>query len=482
MTIIRIKQIKSRIGCPQKQKRILDALGLRKIGRIVEHEANPTILGMAEKVKHLVEIIEFSTQNQIILQKTEKVTQVNKDKFFDLKVQLTNEYLRNGGVERIYDENLLEDLLHSDLSNPNTHTSKIKAFMNCILMNHRMPPTLSQDYITEYASFTQKDLFFDQIKIETEEQIDKLFEKYNNSNNFIFRGQREASWRLYNTMQREWLNGKYEGKKEYASVLKQMIETRKQKYAPDIKKVVGEEHIDTVNDLAILGFLQHHRCPTLLLDWTSNFLNALFFAVDGIEQNTNVKEIKDYVSVYFLHSDNFESSNETNLIDYALNTAGNELKSNLIALLAEDEENRLEMEEHFKDRDIFDRDKIFGSGLISYMCDMDRMLSLPIMYLSENNQYTGVVLSLLNNENIKAQQGCFMWNASSYKPLEVVGKESYEKQSESESYKFCDCYNINKKFAPYIKIKLEKLGIKRENIYPDTKIDAREIFNNSVKK
>jgi ribosomal protein L30 len=55
MTIIRIKQIRSRIGCPQKQKKTLDALGLRKIGRVVEHEENGAILGMVDKVKHLVE-------------------------------------------------------------------------------------------------------------------------------------------------------------------------------------------------------------------------------------------------------------------------------------------------------------------------------------------------------------------------------------------------------------------------------------------
>jgi ribosomal protein L30 len=57
MATIRIKQIRSRIGCLQKQKRILDALGLRKIGRVVEHEANGAILGMVDKVRHLVEEI-----------------------------------------------------------------------------------------------------------------------------------------------------------------------------------------------------------------------------------------------------------------------------------------------------------------------------------------------------------------------------------------------------------------------------------------
>lgn len=58
MATIKIKQIKSRIKCPKVQKRTLDALGLKKMNRVVEHEANPAILGMVEKVKHLVSIVE----------------------------------------------------------------------------------------------------------------------------------------------------------------------------------------------------------------------------------------------------------------------------------------------------------------------------------------------------------------------------------------------------------------------------------------
>ena len=57
MSTIKIKQIKSRIGAPIDQKRTLDALGLRKMNRVVEREATPSILGMVEKVKHLVTII-----------------------------------------------------------------------------------------------------------------------------------------------------------------------------------------------------------------------------------------------------------------------------------------------------------------------------------------------------------------------------------------------------------------------------------------
>ncbi len=58
MAKIKIQQVRSRIGCPEVQKRTLDALGLKKLNRIVEHESTPSILGMVEKVKHLVKIVE----------------------------------------------------------------------------------------------------------------------------------------------------------------------------------------------------------------------------------------------------------------------------------------------------------------------------------------------------------------------------------------------------------------------------------------
>jgi large subunit ribosomal protein L30 len=58
MKTIKVKQIKSRIKCPKAQKLVLDALGLKKMNRVVEHEATPSILGMIEKVKHLVSVIE----------------------------------------------------------------------------------------------------------------------------------------------------------------------------------------------------------------------------------------------------------------------------------------------------------------------------------------------------------------------------------------------------------------------------------------
>lgn len=56
MATLKITQIKSRIGATEQQCKNLDALGLRKINRTVEHSDSAIILGMVEKVKHLVKV------------------------------------------------------------------------------------------------------------------------------------------------------------------------------------------------------------------------------------------------------------------------------------------------------------------------------------------------------------------------------------------------------------------------------------------
>jgi large subunit ribosomal protein L30 len=58
MATIKIQLVRSTIRRPQNQVRTLQALGLRKMNAVVEHEATPQILGMVEKVKHLVKIID----------------------------------------------------------------------------------------------------------------------------------------------------------------------------------------------------------------------------------------------------------------------------------------------------------------------------------------------------------------------------------------------------------------------------------------
>lgn len=57
MAKIQIKLLKSKIGRSKKQIATIEALGLRKIGQVVEKEDTPQIRGMIEKVNHMVTVI-----------------------------------------------------------------------------------------------------------------------------------------------------------------------------------------------------------------------------------------------------------------------------------------------------------------------------------------------------------------------------------------------------------------------------------------
>jgi large subunit ribosomal protein L30 len=59
MAKIRITQIRSKNGKPARQKRTLEALGIRKMHHSVDHEATPQIMGMVEKIRHLVKVEEI---------------------------------------------------------------------------------------------------------------------------------------------------------------------------------------------------------------------------------------------------------------------------------------------------------------------------------------------------------------------------------------------------------------------------------------
>ncbi|MBP3924138.1 50S ribosomal protein L30 [bacterium] len=55
---IKIKLVRSLIGSSEAQRRVVAGLGLTKKDQVVEHYNSPTIMGMVNKVSHLLEIVE----------------------------------------------------------------------------------------------------------------------------------------------------------------------------------------------------------------------------------------------------------------------------------------------------------------------------------------------------------------------------------------------------------------------------------------
>lgn len=56
MTSLQITWVKSSIGYSLRQKRTIRALGLRRLGDVVEQPDSPAVRGMLDKVSHLVKV------------------------------------------------------------------------------------------------------------------------------------------------------------------------------------------------------------------------------------------------------------------------------------------------------------------------------------------------------------------------------------------------------------------------------------------
>lgn len=56
--VIRIRQMRSPVGRPRKQRAVLQSLGLRRIRHEVERPDTPAVRGMVNKISHLVEVVE----------------------------------------------------------------------------------------------------------------------------------------------------------------------------------------------------------------------------------------------------------------------------------------------------------------------------------------------------------------------------------------------------------------------------------------
>ncbi len=62
---LKVTLVKSSIGYSERQKRTVRALGLRRMGQTVEHNDNPVIRGMINKVFHLVKVEEEITDYEV---------------------------------------------------------------------------------------------------------------------------------------------------------------------------------------------------------------------------------------------------------------------------------------------------------------------------------------------------------------------------------------------------------------------------------
>ena len=221
----------------------------------------------------------------------------------------------------------------------------------------------------------------------------------------------------------------------------------------------------------------------MTLDWTYSCSNALFFALDGIEENQGNREIEEYFSVYYIEEKYFQTSNIKEIIKEGLKGEHEKLKAQVIRNSLKEGVQEDQIDKIFSEKRLQLMAKmLYGKGLITHLTKIKKLKEIPISYFSDYDSDNDLDFSLNNNLNIVNQLGAFTWNASPSKPLEQMGNEQVASEhGNADGYKFCSCYNINKSLIDYVRQKIEAEGVVKEFIYPDPEKIAWNSFESSLK-
>lgn len=407
------------------------------------------------------------------------------------KIKLFKEWGESGGWKTIVFPDLLKDLMKvksmadgSGRTDPDTVSSLVRAALNAFYASQLTPPNVHEAYISAYQSFLQKDNFFEQRRIETEQELELLLEEFSPKKNHLFRGMNEAKFMLYSSLQRDWILKKREAQSVNHQQFLEKLVANARLYCGGALAMYIERHSgDYNNDVCVLSILQHYGCPTPLLDWTYNFLVALYFAALGptCPFPRSAREVDEYVSIYYIEEKWFAQSGLRAMVEVAMKgnlplikTAIREKIDPLKLRLGDmasfsktfSDEN---LEKFANDDDVALRLALASYpkfGLTNYLCEIDKLKPIPVSYFSDRDEEY-LPIGLQNSPNVINQEGVFTWNSVPAHPIEHTVWQQVLQDNPDTSHVYTNCFNLNKNLVPYLFRRLEELGITDEFIFPE---------------
>lgn len=256
--------------------------------------------------------------------------------------------------------------------------------------------------LPEYRSIEEKKPMFGHVKIDDKKTLtDHLDHLLADNSHCIFRGVREARYKLFTSVQREWITNGL-GRPTINDLVGSLLSNIR-------KNTVLNKYFQSLNvvqtDFLYLSLLQHYSAPTPLLDFTHDYQVALYFATANIATAYTANDIDDYFSLYYIDLD--KVGTELVRMDDFLNR-GLELGKELVEELG----NRYPI------------DKSPLDSLDQYMKWKDNLYVVPLAFVDNpkfaravTTPYTGQTL-YWSNLNITAQKGCFLLYNREDIPLE----------------------------------------------------------------
>ncbi|MCH5263697.1 MAG: FRG domain-containing protein [Lachnospiraceae bacterium] len=295
------------------------------------------------------------------------------------------------------------------------------------------------------------------MKIDTKDVLDNhLNHLLADNSHCIFRGVREARYKLFTSVQREWITNGLGRHMTINQLVNSLIRDMRQNRALN-------DYFALMNivqtDFLYLSLLQHYSAPTPLLDFTHNHRVALYFATAGLTTAYTENDIDDYFSLYYFNLDKVG----TGLIrmDDFLNR-GLEQGKEFYEKLAKEHPTPI--------------DKSLLDDLDQFTKWKDNLAEVPLAFIDNpkfarvvTTPYTGQTL-YWSNLNITAQEGCFLLYNREDIPLEEYLGNS-----------MVWCLDIHKSLADYVRTNYLS-GITQETLFPNITQMAQQAYANFKEK
>lgn len=319
--------------------------------------------------------------------------------------------------------------------------------------------------LPEYQNFRVKESFYEYKMIKTKAQFDEAYKTLkSNNDHLIFRGLREARFKIFTSGQREWITKDLGAQIEYVDFIQRILENIKK------NKILHDYYLALnviPNDLLYLSFLQHYGSPTPMIDFTHDLNTALFFAYYNMEQNDTHEKIGDYVSLYWIDTKDFNTKGIFDMINLY---------------------NKLYKSDDFKEfsqkikqikQGSYNEDTTF----IDFISELVKWGDKNVISAVNIGIYDGVFSKTIPsfcktrhkslvwaNLNLIAQKGCFINYNRDDIPLEEYLKNNYLPK--------IHCIDIPKSFEKYVS---ERINKKHEDIFPQEEDIAQNSYHDYLK-